>query len=184
MRSRDFGERSPSRCVSISRTLSRASARNSLLRASNSGSTIVVPAGLLCTRCAADLAATHIMLSRMQLPAVTVVRAEFSIEDPWALPSNCEQIPMRRSTDGKQPRQETTVAPYADSDFLNLLYFPDDDEVVALFMAHDEPLYQEDVIEAYLAPADSRRYYEIEVNPLGTTFDARIDSPDGIRRTM
>jgi hypothetical protein len=45
-------------------------------------------------------------------------------------------------------------------------------------------LYEEDVVEAFLAPGDIRRYYEIEINPLGTTFDARVDSPDGGRATM
>ena len=33
-------------------------------------------------------------------------------------------------------------------------------------------------------PEDGATYYELEVNPLGTTFDARIDSPDGVRATM
>jgi len=135
-------------------------------------------------RYAADAIATLIMLSRMRLPSLTVARAEFSIEDPWALPPNCEPIQLLRSTDGKQPRQATTVAMYTDPQFLNVLYQSQDDEVVATFLGHDEPLYQEDVVEAFLAPGDIRRYYEIEVNPLGTTFDARVDSPDGVRGTM
>src|SRR5204863_9961265 len=46
------------------------------------------------------------------------------------------------------------------------------------------PLYQEDVVEIFLSPDDPKWYYEIEVNPLGTTFDARILSPDGVRASM
>src|SRR5438445_11715327 len=118
------------------------------------------------------------------LPVVTVFRADFSIEDPWALPTDCEQIQLLRSTDVKAPRQATAVALYADSEFLNILYQSEDDEVVATFLGHDEPLYQEDVVEAFLAPKDTRRYFEIEVNTLGTTFDARGDSPDGVRWTL
>src|SRR5262249_41061729 len=152
MRSSDCGERSISSCVSISRTLSRASARNSFFSASSSGSNIVVPVEGLCMRYAADATAAHIMLSRMPLPTLRVIRAEFSSEDPWALPPDCEQIQMVRSTDGKTPRQATNVATYADADFLNVLFESQDDEVVATFLAHDEPLYQEDVVEAYLAP--------------------------------
>ena len=76
------------------------------------------------------------------------------------------------------------VALYADSECLNLLYQAQDDAVVATYLGHDEPLYEEDVVEVFLAPNDVRRYYEIEVNPLGTTFDARVDSPDGVRATM
>ncbi len=48
----------------------------------------------------------------------------------------------------------------------------------------DEPLWQEDVVEVFLAPADGATYFELEVNPLATTFDARIESPDGVRSTM
>ena len=120
----------------------------------------------------------------MRLSAVRVARAEFSIEEPWSLPSGCQQIPLLRATDGKAPRQPTTVALYADSECLNLVYQAQDDAVVATYLGHDEPLYEEDVVEVFLAPNDVRRYYEIEVNPLGTTFDARVDSPDGVRATM
>jgi hypothetical protein len=120
----------------------------------------------------------------MPLPAVTVARADFSIEEPWAMPPGSQQIQFVRSTDGKPPRMGTTVTLYVDSECLNLLYRAHDDNVVATYLGHDEQLYQEDVVEAFLAPDDIRRYYEIEVNPLGTTFDARIDSPDGVRATM
>ena len=120
----------------------------------------------------------------MRLPAVTVARAEFSIEEPWAIPPGCQSLQLVRSMDGKEPRLRTSVAVYADAECLNLVYQADDDAVVATYLGHDEPLYEEDVVEVFLAPIDIRRYYEIEVNPLGTTFDARIDSPDGVRATM
>jgi alpha-galactosidase len=102
----------------------------------------------------------------MTLPTLVVRRAEFSIEEPWAVPAACERITLRQSTDGGAPR------------------LAQDDGVVATYLKHDQPLHQEDVVEVFLAPSDPRRYYEIEVNPLGTTFDARIDSPDGLRATM
>ena len=76
------------------------------------------------------------------------------------------------------------MAVYADGECLNLVYQAHDDAVVATYLGHDEPLWEEDVVEVFLAPRDIRQYYEIEVNPLGTTFDARIDSPDGVRGTM
>ena len=120
----------------------------------------------------------------MPLPAVTVARAEFSIEEPWAIPPGCQPLELVRTIDGNAPRLRTTVVAYADSQCLNLLYLAHDDDVVATYLGHDEPLYQEDVVEVFLAPGDIRTYYEIEVNPLGTTFDARIDSPDGVRATM
>jgi hypothetical protein len=124
------------------------------------------------------------MLSRMTLATLVIRRAEFSIEEPWALPAGSARLHLFRSTDGTPPRLATTVAVYADSACLNILFHAQDDAVVARYWKHDQPLYEEDVVEVFLAPSQLTRYFEIEVNPLGTTFDARIDSPDGIRATM
>jgi hypothetical protein len=48
----------------------------------------------------------------------------------------------------------------------------------------DDPLYDEDVVEVFLAPRTPSEYFEVEVSPAGTTFDARIDSPEGVRASM
>ncbi len=128
--------------------------------------------------------AARIMLSLMAQASLTVRRAEFSIEEPWAVPSGCSTVALRRSTDASPPRLPTEIAIYADRECLNVLFRLHDDQVVATYLGHDQPLYEEDVVEVFLAPETLTRYYEIEVNPLGTTFDARIDSPDGVRKTM
>lgn len=120
----------------------------------------------------------------MLVPVLAVPRAEFSIEDPWSIPPQCASVVLRRATDGGTPRQGTSVAAYYDNDFLTVVFVADDDEVVATYRVHDEPLWQEDVFEIFIAPDGLTPYFEIEVNPLGTTFDARIDSPDGVRSTM
>ena len=120
----------------------------------------------------------------MSADVLMVVRGEFSMEDPWAMPRSCEPVRLRRATDGAAPRLVTTVAAYHDEEFLTILFSAADDHVVATHYGHDEPLYEEDVVEAFLAPRHKAQYFEIEVNPAGTTFDARIDSPDGVRSTM
>ncbi|HXH38042.1 MAG TPA: carbohydrate-binding family 9-like protein [Thermoanaerobaculia bacterium] len=121
----------------------------------------------------------------MPVAVLAVPRAEFSIEDPWAIPSACAPVALQLAVDGGAPRLETSVAAYYDDDILTIVFRTDDDEeVVATYLGHDEPLWQEDVVEVFLAPAGLTPYFEIEVNPLGTTFDARIDSPDGARATM
>jgi hypothetical protein len=113
-----------------------------------------------------------------------VPHAEFSIEEPFAIPEACNAIGLRRATDGSESRLATRVALYRDRAFLHVVFSGQDDGVVATHFGHDEPLYQEDVVEVFLAPADLKVYFEIEVNPLATTFDARISSPDGVRSTM
>lgn len=111
-------------------------------------------------------------------------RGEFSIEEPWEVPQGCRRGLLRRATDGLAPRLETTVAVYYDREQLTLVFSGSDDRVVATHTVHDAALYEEDVVEAFLAPGDPREYFELEVNPIGTTFDARITSPDGVRTTM
>ncbi|MGH9423010.1 MAG: carbohydrate-binding family 9-like protein [Thermoanaerobaculia bacterium] len=120
----------------------------------------------------------------MTLPVLVVPRVEFSIEDPWEIPSVCTPVLLRCTTDGSAPRMKTSVAAHHDGDVLTIVFKGDDDEIVATFMDHDQPLWKEDAFEVFLAPSGLTPYFEIEVNPLGTTFDARIDSPDGVRETM
>lgn len=126
----------------------------------------------------------HRMIPGMPGPVLDVPRGEFSIEDPWAIPSNCVPAALKRATDDGAPRLATTIAAYYDDDFLTVVFEGVDDEIVATYLDHDEPLWQEDVVEIFLAPEGLTPYVEIEVNPLGTIFDARIDSPDGVRATM
>lgn len=124
------------------------------------------------------------MISEMPGPLLVVPRAEFSIEEPWDIPAVCEVVTLCLAVDGGLPRLQTSVAAYYDDDFLTVVFRCDDDEIVATYLEHDQPLWQEDVVEVFLAPSGLTPYFEIEVNPLGTTFDARIDSPDGVRATM
>src|SRR4051794_24028494 len=113
-----------------------------------------------------------------------VSRAAFSIEDPWEVPAGGERIELVRATDGSAPRLATTVAAMWDDYALTVVFSGSDDHVVATHREHDAPLYEEDVVEVFLAPRGVGEYFELEVNPLATTFDARIESPDGVRATM
>ena len=116
--------------------------------------------------------------------ALVVRRAEFAIEDPWATPQNCEPVRLRLSTDGSAPRLATAVAAFYDDAILTIVFSGADDHIVATYAKHDDPLYEEDVVEVFLAPERLEEYFELEVNPLATTFDARLESPDGVRQSM
>ena len=120
----------------------------------------------------------------MEGDTILVPRAAFAIEEPWAVPRACVPVELRRSTDGNSPRLGTSVATYHDGDWLHFVFVGADDGIVATHLQHDAPLYQEDVFEVFLAPGAATAYFEIEVNPLATTFDARIDSPEGVRSSM
>lgn len=113
-----------------------------------------------------------------------VPRAAFDMEEPWATPRECAPVRLRRATDAAAPRLATTVAVWHDAEYVTFLFSCTDDHIRATYHARDEPLYEQDVVEIFLAPEVLTRYYEIEVSPNGTVFDATIDSPDGVRQTM
>lgn len=120
----------------------------------------------------------------MSHETLTVPRAAFDFEGMWNTPAGCAPVRLRRSTDAAAPRLATSVAVWYDDDYLSLLFSAADDHLVATLTAHDAPLWEEDVVEVFLTPANRTVYFEIEVSPRGTIFDARIESPDGVRATM
>ncbi|MFA6958684.1 MAG: carbohydrate-binding family 9-like protein [Thermoanaerobaculia bacterium] len=114
----------------------------------------------------------------------TVCRAEIDLEDPWSVPACARRVPLVRAGDGSTPRLESEVAAYHDGERLFVVFSVRDDHLVATHLEHDAPLWEEDVVEIFLAPEALERYFEIEVNPLGTTFDAVIESPQLERTSM
>ena len=112
---------------------------------------------------------------------LVVPRAAFDMDDPWATPAGCSPVRLRRATDAAAPRLATSVAAWYDDRYLSLLYSAADDHIRATYHSHDDPLYEQDVVEVFLAPDGLVRYFEIEVSPHGIIFDATIDSPNGTR---
>jgi hypothetical protein len=60
-----------------------------------------------------------------------------------------------------------------------------DTDVWSTYTERDEPLYEQEVVEAFLCPtADLRNYYELNISPANVIFDAKVSSPDLRRGTM
>lgn len=92
---------------------------------------------------------------------------------------------LRDARSGAAPRLKTALRVGLRGADLCVRFDGRDDGVVASLTDRDGPLWQEDVFEVFLSPEDPPRlYYEFEVNPLGTLFDARVTSPDLARATM
>ncbi|MBV8517599.1 MAG: carbohydrate-binding family 9-like protein [Acidobacteria bacterium] len=120
----------------------------------------------------------------MTAETLVVPRAAFDFEEPWATPPECTPVRLRAATDASAPRLATSITVWFDDAYLTVLFCASDDRIEASHLAHDAPLYEEDAFELFLAPERLTRYFEIEVSPRGTIFDAAIDSPDGVRQTM
>jgi hypothetical protein len=94
-------------------------------------------------------------------------------------------VPLRRASDGAHPKLPTALRVGLRAGILAVRFDGKDDGVVATKTRHDDQLWQEDVYEVFLSPEDPPHvYYEFEVNPLGTRFDARIESPLLTRPTI
>lgn len=124
------------------------------------------------------------ILTPMSEGTLKIARATYSIEEPWDVPDACRRAPLVRSSDGSAPRSATTIAGYFDDELLTFVFEGADSDIVATHLDHDAPIYEEDVVEAFLSPGVATEYFEIEVSPLGTIFDARVSSPSGVRSSM
>lgn len=93
---------------------------------------------------------------------------------------------LRRAEDGELPLQATAVRIAHDAGALFVRFDCDDRDIWATHASHDAPLWEEEVVEVFIAPGeeDPVEYFEIEVNPLGARFDARVMNPHGKRDSM
>jgi hypothetical protein len=105
-------------------------------------------------------------------------------DEPWrSLPALTDLV----LADGSGPAARATrVRLCADDDALWVRFDNDDDDPRATLTERDAPLWTEDVVELFLAPGAETPtvYYEFEVNPLGTLFDARVSNPQAGRDGM
>lgn len=116
-------------------------------------------------------------------------RGNLSERDLWARPAAWERfVPFALvdATDGSTPRHATEARLVWDPEALHLHVRCVDREIWATHVVRDAPLWEEEVVEWFVAPGegDPRAYAELEWNPLGTLFDAWVENPEGDRRTM
>ncbi len=98
-------------------------------------------------------------------------------------------LKLRDARTGESPRFSTAVRVGRRGETLCVRFDARDDEaggIVATHRQRDAPLWEEDVCEVFLAPeeASPRLYFEVEISPLGTLFDARVESPERARSSM
>lgn len=82
--------------------------------------------------------------------------------------------------------QQTDVRLVASATRLCVRFDCEDQDIWATLKHRDDPLYEEEAVEVFLAPgeADPVHYFEFEVSPDGVLFDATIANPDSNRATM
>lgn len=127
-------------------------------------------------------------MSSPSLPRQTVPRRRAG-SAPWPSPDEwpaVPAVPLQLSDGSGPPRDPTTVRLLTDPQALWVRFDCTDTDAWGTHAEHDAPLYEEEAVEVFLAPASDdgtppRRYVEIEASPQGVLFDALIDNPTGDR---
>ncbi len=96
------------------------------------------------------------------------------------------ELGLVRNLDGSTPRWPTSVRVAHGGGDLLVRFECRDDDVWSRYTERDDPLWEEEVVEVFLAPgeADPAVYWEFEINPLGALFDARISNPSSSRADL
>jgi cellulose/xylan binding protein with CBM9 domain/transferase family hexapeptide repeat protein len=83
------------------------------------------------------------------------------------------------------PRFPTEARLCWDETHLYVAFSCQDSDIWGTYTQRDEPLFDEEVVEIFLCPTGNlQHYFEFEVSPRNTVFDAKVFSPEGDRRMM
>lgn len=87
-------------------------------------------------------------------------------------------MPLVGSLTGASPRYPTVARILRDDQYLYVAFDCRDDQVyVHPGRRHDDPIWEDEVVEVFLDPTGTGRdYLEIDLSPAGVSFDARFES--------
>lgn len=122
------------------------------------------------------------------LPVARVPRLQREGTGPWtgdwsALPA---LAPFWTADGSRGAREQTHARVGHDGTALHVRFDCDDEDIWGTLTRRDDPIYEEEAVEIFLAPGgeDPVEYFEFEVSPLGTLFDARVRNPRSRREEM
>lgn len=111
------------------------------------------------------------MNPRMICHRISECRGEFS-KVPWnKLP---RYGPFRESQGKRNSRWRTEVQVAYDKIYLYVRFSCQDEDILAQMDKHDDPLYDEEVVEVFIATESTANYYEFNLSPRNVIFDAVI----------
>ena len=132
-------------------------------------STLIHRLGTMGTDTKNDIPPKRIVIPRLNGP----VEIDGRLTEPvW---KNAAVIYSFIQNDGtKEETERTELRLFYDADYLYLGWICTDSDIQGTMTQRDSNLWEEEVVECFLAPQEPTRYFELEWNPLGTIFDAMI----------
>lgn len=105
---------------------------------------------------------------------------------PWVQQANTEPF---RQFNGRGCVQRTYAKMCWNIKYFYVAFLCTDDDVWGRYRNHDDPIYEEDVVEVFMATqgvaeGEPTTYYEVEVSPHNVTFDVKVLNISGTREGM
>jgi len=89
---------------------------------------------------------------------------------------------LRDNLTGEEPQQATSVKLLWDDDYLYAGFECEDTDAWSTYTEHDDPLYNEEVVELFIDPCGLLRvYFELQVSPRNVSFDSIVLNDGGKR---
>ncbi len=122
------------------------------------------------------------------LPKIQVARASkaLALDDANAWQAFAAITPLALA-DGSGPAvQQTRVRVCFDDRALYVRFDCDDRDIWGTYTQRDEPIYDEEAVEVFIAPGAAApiQYFEFQVSPNGILFDATIYNPASTRADL
>lgn len=125
------------------------------------------------------------------LPELTVAR----VDEQWASAPDPAQwrwdaasvLPPLILADGSAPAvQQTATRVCYNRQAFFVRFDCDDRDIWGTYARRDDPVYDEEVVELFIAPGEATPvdYYEFEVTPNGVLLDLSVHNPSGDRADM
>lgn len=127
-----------------------------------------------------------IPLPRWRVPLAPEPLDDDAVVGLWAW-ERIPRLPPLFAADGGGPAVwKTAVRVCRDGFGLAVRFDCADRAAWGTFAERDDPLWQEEAVELFLALGadDPRRYFEFEVSPRGVLFDAKVDNPTSRRADL
>jgi len=96
-----------------------------------------------------------------------------------------EAISLVLSDGSGAPSRPTQLRICWNESHLYLAFSCADPDIWGNYLSHDDPIYEEEVVEAFLCPSlDLTRYFEFELSPRNVQFDALVHNPGEDRQSL
>jgi hypothetical protein len=94
-----------------------------------------------------------------------------------------EAVQLLRAEDGGIPNHPTKMRSLWNEEFLGIYFYAIDPDIWGTYTKANDPIYKEEVVEAFLAPNpdDLTHYFELELSPRNVPFAARITNQNKLQ---